>query len=370
MTTLTDLNTRFASIAAGAGDLLMRHPWKLWFWADSIGLEGLLDATALTGDGRYAGYVYGLLKAWAARPEPRSRFEYTAAGVALLDVCTQTGDAALLDFARVHAAYMAGFRRTRAGASMRYEDAAIELPPELPVDHPDFARAVEQARHVTDGGPCVFVDNMHFDGPFFARLYGITGEDAYGRLAVENLLGSIALLFDEKADLFHHFWQERNGQPNGVLWGRGNGWAMLGMLHTLAHLPPEDPAFPTILDVFHRQTDALLRLQDAATGDWHTVLDDPASYLETSIAAFVVDGWSMAVRRGWLGGAYRPTIEKALTTMLSHVELSGKLAGVSYETFPSTRREHYRQMPRNAIVPWGQGPLLTALRSYQRMLEG
>ncbi|HOA72152.1 MAG TPA: glycoside hydrolase family 88 protein [Phycisphaerae bacterium] len=365
-----ELTQRFIRIAPGAADLLLRHPWKLWFWADSIGLEGLLDATELTGDGRYAGYVYGLLKAWQARREYRSKFDYTAPGVALVRVYEQTGDPALLAFARAHADYLAGFRRTQGGAYMRYENAAIELPPELPEDHPDFARTAEQARHVTNGGPCVFVDNMHFDGPFYARLYAVTGEDRYRQLAVENLLGSIELLFDENANLFYHFWQERVRRPNGVLWGRGNGWAMLGILHTVAFLPESDTARTTALNVFRRQADALVKLQDAATGDWHTVLDDPDSYLETSIAAFVVDGFSMAIRHGWLSRDYLPTVERALAAMLTHVEPNGKLAGVSYETFPSTRREHYRQMPRDAVVPWGQGPLLTAMRSYQKLIDG
>lgn len=364
-----DPTSRFAAIVPGAADLLMRHPWKLWFWADSIGLEGLLDASELTGEGRYAGYVHGLLKGWLARCEHRSKFDYTAAGVALVRVYEQTRDATLLEAARAHAEYMAAFRRTEAGAYMRYEDAAIELPPELPGDHPDFERAAEQQRHVSDGGPCVFVDNMHFDGPFYARLYAATGDDRYRQLAVDNLLGSIALLFDEQANLFYHFWQERVRKPNGVLWGRGNGWAMLGLLHTLAFLPKDDPAFASILDVFQRQARALVSLQDEASGDWHTVLDDADSYLETSIAAFVVDGFSMAIRHGWLGREYLPTVDKALAAMLSHVEPDGKLAGVSYETFPSTRREHYRQMPRNAVVPWGQGPLLTAMESWRRLTE-
>lgn len=358
----------FARIAHGAADLLMRHPWKLWFWADSIGLEGLLDATDMTGDGRYAGYAHGLLAGWLARREHRSKFDYTAPGVALVRTYEQTGDPALLSAAREHAEYLAGFRRTQAGAYVRYEDAAIELPPELPLDHPDYDVALEQARKVTDGGPCVFVDNMHFDGPFFAKLYSVTRDERHRDLALENLLGSIDLLFDEDRNLFCHFWQERTGAPNGVLWGRGNGWAMLGMLHTLGHLPNDDPARQRILDVFRRQADALAALQDG-TGDWHTVLDDKKAYLETSVAAFVVDGWSMAIRRGWLDAAYRRVIEGALRAMLGHVEPDGKLAGVSYETFPSTRAEHYRRMPRDAVVPWGQGPLLTAMRSFQMLVE-
>jgi len=48
-------------LARHGADLLLTYPWKLWFWGDSIGLEGLLDTAARTGDARYSGFVHGLL---------------------------------------------------------------------------------------------------------------------------------------------------------------------------------------------------------------------------------------------------------------------------------------------------------------------
>lgn len=61
---------------------------------------------------------------------------------------------------------------------------------------------------------------------------------------------------------------------------------------------------------------------------------------------------------------YYPVVESAMSFVLDHIREDGLLEGVSYETFPSTRVEHYRQMPRGAVVPWGQGPLLAALKAY------
>lgn len=66
---------------------------------------------------------------------------------------------------------------------------------------------------------------------------------------------------------------------------------------------------------------------------------------------------------------YCPVIESAMDFLLRHVRPDGLLEGVSYETFPSTRVEHYCRMPRGGMVPWGQGPLLTALNSYVRLLD-
>ena len=68
-------------IAAKAAGTLLSYPWKVWFWGDSIGLEGLLNATELTGDAQYRGFVYGLFKAWIAREQFRSeRGSYGSAG--------------------------------------------------------------------------------------------------------------------------------------------------------------------------------------------------------------------------------------------------------------------------------------------------
>jgi len=66
--------------AASAADRLIQHPWRVWFWGDSIGLEGLLDASELTGDGRYLAFVHGLLKGWIAREQCRGEFDHTAPG--------------------------------------------------------------------------------------------------------------------------------------------------------------------------------------------------------------------------------------------------------------------------------------------------
>ena len=363
MTSLAELKD---SARKGA-DLLLAYPWKLWFWGDSIGLEGLLDAAELTGDQKYRAFVHGLFKGWLAREGHRSEFDYTAPGVALLRMYELSGDSTLLDAALRHAEYLAAFRKTHGGAYVRYENAAIELPPELPADHPDYHLVVRSAGQVQSGGPCVFVDSVHFDGPFFAKLYQVTGEDKYWRLALDNILPQVDLLYDPADRLFHHFWIESAGTRNGVAWGRGNGWGLLGVVETLEHLPLDELAGTCLIEVLRAVAERLSGLQDPG-GGWHTVLNDAESYIETSIAAFAVDVFARAIQRSWLKPEiYCPVIESAMDFLLRHVRPDGLLEGVSYETFPSTRIEHYRRMPRGGMVPWGQGPLLAALNSYIRL---
>jgi unsaturated rhamnogalacturonyl hydrolase len=363
MFSLADLQ----NIARAAADLLLSHRWKVWFWGDSVGFEGLLDASEYTGDPKYLGFVHGLFKGWLAREQHRSEFDYTAPGVALLRAYEASGDGSLLDAARRHAAYLVSFRKTAGGAYVRYENAAMELPPQLPGDHPGKNLARDAARLVANGGACVFVDTVHFDGPFFAKLYQLTGEEKYAQLALDNIVPAIDLLYDPDDRLFHHFWIERTAQRNGVPWGRGNGWGLLGLVQTLEYLPAEEIADSRLRTVLKAVAERMAALQER-DGGWHTVLTDQVSYIETSIAAFVVDVFARAIKREWLEpDRYTPVIESAMEFVLRHVGGNGLLEGVSFETFPSTRIEHYRQMPRGGMVPWGQGPLLSAIGSYMRL---
>jgi unsaturated rhamnogalacturonyl hydrolase len=183
-------------VAARVADRLMGHEWKVWFWGDSIGLEGLLDTSEFVGDKKYEAFVYGLIKGWVARRDPHRIWDYTAPGVALLRLYERTADPALLRAAQAHAEYLAGFRQTDHGAYVRYEDADFDLPPEMPEGQSE--RKIPQGPRVSasKGGPCVFVDNMHFDGPFFAKLYRVTGNDRYRQLAVGNILPQIKLFWN------------------------------------------------------------------------------------------------------------------------------------------------------------------------------
>ena len=175
---------QFEETVVRAAELLLRHPWKVWFWGDSIGLEGLLDASEWLGERKYEAFVYGLMKAWLARSHPPRQFDYTAPGVALLRLYECFADPALLLAAKDHAEYLAAFRQTEQGAYVRWENPDFDLPPELPAANARVTQRAAQRADAAASGPCLFVDNMHFDGPFFAKLSSVTGDKRLHQLAV------------------------------------------------------------------------------------------------------------------------------------------------------------------------------------------
>ncbi len=66
---------------------------------------------------------------------------------------------------------------------------------------------------------------------------------------------------------------ERTDKRNGVFWGRGNCWALLGMLHTMESLPEGSSLSRRLRRMIEAQVSRLAELQDES-GGWHTVLDD------------------------------------------------------------------------------------------------
>ena len=136
---------------------------------------------------------------------------------------------------------------------------------------------------------------MHIDGPFLARLAQVTGDAALFDAAADQVL-SYARVLQDPDGLFRHGWEASCG-ANGELWARGNGWALTGMLDTLAALPAGNPARAEICDRIIQLLRALESRQ-AADGLWHTVITDHATYTEATLAAMLSVALREAARCG------------------------------------------------------------------------
>ena len=222
-----------------AADRLLGYPFQAWFYGDSIGFEGLLAADDLLGGDRYSTFAHGFLRGWAARDRQYRPDDNTAPGHVLCGLAERTGDRALRDAALGLGEHLAARRRI-GGVSVTFEDARRSLrEPYGPVSPTDAERAL-----IADPGAGIYVDCLHFDPPFFAHLARLTGEPAWAGLAVEEALGYVRLLEDPGTGLYRHFWLERTGTAYGLGWGRGQGWALLGLLDVVGCCPTGQPGSP------------------------------------------------------------------------------------------------------------------------------
>jgi unsaturated rhamnogalacturonyl hydrolase len=336
----------------GAADLLCRYKYECWSYGDSIGFEGLLAASQVLSDNRYAGYVHGSLKGWMARKDPFNPWDNTAPGHAMCLSYEDTGDETILAAALELADYLR-LRPKVHGAYAAFERAPLRQP---------YSGEVLSPRDLSllaDPGRGVFVDCLHFDPPFFVHLGALTGDTSLVDDGVAQALAMVALLQDPRTGMFAHFFLERTSSTYALGWSRGQGWALLGLLDVLTYAPVSHPGYREVLESAVRLAEALASTQDPS-GLWHAVIGRDDFYLETSVAFFFALGLWRGISRGWFRGELSQTADRAWKAGLELVSESGSMSGVSAAVWASTVESHYGNVPIGFQVPWGQGSLLLA----------
>jgi rhamnogalacturonyl hydrolase YesR len=66
-------------------------------------------------------------------------------------------------------------------------------------------------------------------------------------------------------------------QSSCCKWGRANGWTMMAKAEVLSALPPAHSGHGAVLADFVAHARALAKVQDAADGRWHQILNDPTT---------------------------------------------------------------------------------------------
>jgi len=114
--------------------------------------------------------------------------------------------------------------------------------------------------------------------------------------AVACMQAGYRACFDHRKMLWAHYGIE--GRQKGLAWGRGQGWALYGLVGLLEHLPQAHPDFERMRAWIDQTAEGLRRAQDPATGMWHNVMGEPTTRLETSGTAKCIRHLSRAWRRG------------------------------------------------------------------------
>jgi unsaturated rhamnogalacturonyl hydrolase len=191
----------------------------------------------------------------------------------------------------------------------------------------------------------VWVDCMHTDGP------GLALADPAGAIPIMH---RYITALQDGSGLFSHGFDVIAGRANGVHWGRGQGWALTGLVGTLAHTP--DPALATSLD-------ALLHAlaESEVDGRWRTIVDDD-SPVELATSALVAAGVLTGIKAGVIGEKWADLAERALAAAVEET-----VAGVLpvSEATPVGTPITYRTR-KTGCFAWGQGPLLLALAAKER----
>lgn len=299
-----------------------RCPVTIWGFGIGGTLTGLLRASAVTGQGSaaFADRVVELVgPALDAPPAPTDHLIPVEALLALRRARPDV-PGALID-----------------ALCARWASAVLDAPRRRPggprLHRPDLA----------PWSSTIWVDCMHTDGPGLAALGRLDEAVAYTR--------EYAAVLQRDDGLFHHGYDVDTERGNGVAWGRGQAWALFGLVDTL-HVAADAELSARLA----RLVEALARHEDG--GRWHTVVDDPSSPLENSVAADGAWGVGRAVRLGLVDGEFAAMAARAFDTTIAAIDEDGGLE-VS-EATPVGDRHNYVSRA-TGIYPWGQAPVLHAL---------
>ena len=168
-----------------------------------------------------------------------------------------------------------------------------------------------------------------------ANIGRILGRQDYIDEAVYQYLVHTKYLADKKTGLWYH------------------GWVTAAIPLLLEIVPVGNPDRRILENALLRQIESLAKYQDEG-GMWHTLIDDPTSYLEASATSGFGFGILKAVEQGIVPESYRANAMRALQPVLDCIDEKGVVQQVSYGT-PMGResKDFYKQIPLHPM-PYGQ----------------
>ena len=200
-----------------------------------------------------------------------------------------------------------------------------------------------------------------------AKIGKLLNRPEYVEEAVYQFLLHVQNLMDRESGLWFHGWNYE-GQHNfaRARWARGNSWLTIVIpdFLELVDLPEHSAVRRYLVQVLDTQIAALARCQDDS-GLWHTLLDDPDSYLEASATAGFAYGILKAVRKRYVSQAYTEVAEKAIRGIVANISAQGELLQTSFGTGMGSDLDFYRDIPLTSM-PYGQAMAILCLTEYLR----
>ncbi|KXN86368.1 Unsaturated rhamnogalacturonyl hydrolase YesR [Leucoagaricus sp. SymC.cos] len=328
------------------GRVIDTKGWNDWEWTHGVGLYGLYCLYQVTGEMR----VIDICRRWFGE-----QFDIGTTK----NVNTMSP---LLTAAFIH--------------ENRLENYAAHLDAWAEWVMYEMPRTEEQGlQHITylvDNYQQLWDDTLMMSVLPLAKIGFVLQRQAYIEEAKRQFLVHIKYLQDPVTGLWFHGWTFDGRHHFGrARWGRGNCWVTIAIPEfiEMLGLPQGDGFREYLVSSLRAQVDALVGLQDKATGLWHTILDDTSSYLEASATAGFAYGMLKAIRLRLLPKEekYVNTAEKAIQAIKDNISEKGELKQVSFGTPVFDDVEEYKKIPLTSM-PYGQSLALLALTEHLRSL--
>jgi unsaturated rhamnogalacturonyl hydrolase len=311
--------------------LAMRYPASpIMSYIPALSWSAALRLSRLTGDRSFADKARREMAPFLTGEKPAIAEPYLltslAGHLAFADLTTLAGDPAGLKLARAGADFILPDFSTK-GSGLINETATP---------------AAKSAAGAADSDTIVrfprrWTDDMFMASSVLSRVGAQTNDPRYAT-AAGRLLTSYAERLQRPDGLFIHAVEGPHA------WGRGNGFAVLGLADALQFLPPTWPDRARVLDIYRRHVRAMLPHQ-SDDGSWRQVVDEPTSYKELTVTAMTVAAMARGLRLGWIDKSFAPIIERAWRAVAARVGLDGSVADVCSGTGAGPTKEYYLNRP-------------------------
>ena len=186
----------------------------------------------------------------------------------------------------------------------------------------------------------MWLDGLYMAEPFYAEYAVVTHHpEKFNDIAHQFVLMEEHAR-DAKTGLLYHGWDASKEQrwantTTGVspeFWARGMGWFMMALVDTLDYFPEGDPGRAQLIGILQRETEAVTRYQDPATGLWYQVVNkagEKGNYFESSAACMFVYALAKGAHKGYLPAQYLANAERGYQGILKRFVKTGADGDVS-----------------------------------------
>lgn len=326
------------------GRVIDTKGWNDWEWTHGIGLYGLFKYWELSGDAATLEIIRKWFKDRFAAGTPTKNVNTMAAFLTGAYLVERVGDRTMLPYLDVWAAWvMRDMPRTE----------------EKGLQHIVFNSVNPQQ---------MWDDTLMMSVLPLAKIGLLLNRPSYVEEAKRQFLVHTKYLTDRDTGLWFHGWTFE-GRHNfaRARWARGNSWVTISIPEfiEMLDLQPGDHLREFLIETLLSQVKALVKYQDEG-GLWHTLIDDPTSYLETSAAAGFAYGILKAVRKGYIDARYADAGIKAIKAVRANIDADGELKNVSFGTPVFDTLQGYKDVALTSM-PYGQAMAMLALTEFSTL---
>ncbi|WP_206854340.1 glycoside hydrolase family 88/105 protein [Candidatus Enterococcus mangumiae] len=312
--------------------------WTVWNWPQGVGLYGIYKNYQLTKNPRAVEVVNEWFEARMQEGAPPKNVNTMAPILTMAYLYEETQDTRYLPYLQQWAEWvMHDMPRTE-------EDG------------------LQHATYGPENKNQLWDDTLMMTVLPLAKIGKLLDRPEYLEEARYQFMIHIKYLMDKRTGLWYHGWTfEGNHNYAEAFWGRGNCWLTIAIPEIIAILElKEGDAFRKLLiETLEAQVQTLAEYQ-SESGLWHTLIDDPTSYVESSATAGFAYGILKAVHERYLSKKYLETAYRAIQGLLEQVDETGEVQNVSVGTGMGDDLEFYRTIGKTAM-PYGQSLLVLCL---------